>query len=305
MWFCFQWRVMQEKIWNGHSYKQKPCYFRKNFCINSLEERHWFTLELGMETQTNQAREKKPKVFEKGFSKAVIAKLEVPLGFFGNCQTLHIAFPTTQGHCSSLGKQHVGSTSLGRLWNVRGRRIKREGKIRKISESSWTLSLCPFCKHKLRTSYSQFILIFNRFLIFPSNISYNFKNPEVKRDRNIKSEKLDKRNYIFIVSLSGGKEKVHVIYLIPLAKTFPERDCLGASWYLLHNMKQGSKETLAGLFLWSSAANPHLSGRHRDLSKPSGYQRGTGHLQPNARLAEWRKAAVVPQTAPGPVGLVI
>lgn len=28
-----------------------------------------------METQTNQAREKKPKVFEKGFSKAVIAKL--------------------------------------------------------------------------------------------------------------------------------------------------------------------------------------------------------------------------------------
>lgn len=139
MWFCFQWRVMQEKIWTDGSYKLKPCYFREVFCINSLEEGDWTALEQGIESQTNQVREeKKQSLRKKIFQKPALLSLQpqvVLLGFFGNCQTLHIAFPTTHGHYSSLGKLCVDSTSPGCLWNMRGRRIKTEKKIRKQVES--------------------------------------------------------------------------------------------------------------------------------------------------------------------------
>lgn len=80
MWFCFQWRVMQEKIWTDDSYKLKPCYFREVFCINSLEEGDWTALEQGIESQTNQVREKKTKSSKKDFPKACIAKFAATSG---------------------------------------------------------------------------------------------------------------------------------------------------------------------------------------------------------------------------------
>lgn len=154
--FCFQWRAMQEKIQNGDSYKQKCCYFGNTFCINSLEERHWLALELGMEKQTNQVREKGNKVFEKGFSNACIAKLAATSG-----SSLEIT-----GHCTQHSQQPRDSRALWKpecglhiTWvplQCQRQKNKERGENKKKSESR----VCH-CVSSLSTNWGKLTASFN------------------------------------------------------------------------------------------------------------------------------------------------